>query len=255
MKRCIKLVAADLDRTVLHSDKTLSRFTVEVFHRLRRCHIITCVLTARQQTSAEALCRQLACRGSAFCNGAVVNADAAEIAIHPLNRQSATALLHDIANHPCSVTCSSVVYTNFETEYSIQVDSWKRVSAQELLRILVYKPPQDLLEQMTSVLYPDLYFQQLEHDDIIAVSKWATKEHALKTLMEYWGISSNETVAFGDDFNDLGFMSLAGTGIAVQNAEEQVKLAVDALCGSNNEDGPAVWLNEYVLRHLNAEVI
>ena len=37
MVRHIKLVAVDLDHTILHDDKTLSSFTVEVFRRLRHC--------------------------------------------------------------------------------------------------------------------------------------------------------------------------------------------------------------------------
>ena len=44
-----------------------------------------------------------------------------------------------------------------------------------------------------------------------------------QTLLEYWRVSPEEVVAFGDDVNDLGFITLAGTGIAVQNAEERVK--------------------------------
>jgi Cof subfamily protein (haloacid dehalogenase superfamily) len=254
MVRHIKLVAVDLDHTILHDDKTLSSFTVEVFRRLRHCEVSTCVLTTRQKASAEALCSQLACCGTAFCNGAIVSVDGSVIARHSLNQQSARDFLHDIADYPCSVTCSDTVYTNFKTHYSIQVDSWSQLEGQELLRILLYKPPQELLEQLTATSYADLYIQHLEHNDIVAVSRLATKERALEILMEHWGIYSKETAAFGDDFNDIGFIALAGTGIAVQNAEEQVRLTADVLCASNNEDGPALWLNEYVLRPLNAEV-
>ena len=251
----IKLVAVDLDHTVLRDDKTLSRFTVEVFRRLHQCQINTCVLTARQKLSAEAICNQLTCRGAAFCNGAIVNADGAIFALHPLSLQSSSILLHDIGDHPCSVTCDGAVYTNFKTDYSIRADSWAQLTGQQLLRILLYSPPQELLERLTAASYTDLYIQHLEHGDIVAVSRLATKEHALETLMEHWGICSEETAAFGDDFNDMGFMALSGTGIAVQNAEEQVRLAANALCASNNEDGPALWLNEYVLQPLNAEVV
>lgn len=251
----IRLVAIDLDRTVLHDDKTLSRFTVKVFRTLRRFQINTCVLTARQKASAEVPCWRLDCSGAAFCNGAIVNAAGTVIARHPLSWQSARTFLCDIGSYPCSVTCNDAVYTNFKTNYSIQVDSWDLLAERELLRILLHNPPQELLERSAVTSYTDLHIQCLERGDIIATSQLATKEHALKTLMTHWGICSEETVAFGDDLNDMGFLAIAGTSVAVQNAEEQVKLAANVLCRSNNEDGPALWLNEYVLRSFNAEVV
>lgn len=72
MAKQIKLVAVDLDRTILRSDGTMSLFTEKVFHRLQSCQISICVLTARRKTSAEKFCAQLACRGAAFYNGAVI---------------------------------------------------------------------------------------------------------------------------------------------------------------------------------------
>ena len=101
--------------------------------------------------------------------------------------------------------------------------------------------------------YTELYIQQLKHGDILAVSQLATKAFALKTLLEYWRVSPEEVVAFGDDVNDLGFITLAGTGIAVQNAEERVKQNADMVCESNDKDGPALWLNKYLLNPLMAK--
>ena len=255
MSKRIKLVAVDLDRTILRSDGTLSPFTVEVFRRLRRCQIAACVLTARRKDSAEMICSQLACRGAAFCNGAVVSADSAVIAVHPLDWQSAKRLLADIEGHPCSVSCEDgTTYTNYEAQHSIRLDSWAQLPEQSLLRIVLYQAPPPLQNRLTSASYPGLCLQQLEDGDIVAVSQLAAKERALKTLLEHWRISPEEVVSFGDDPTDLGFIQLAGTGIAVQNAGEQVKQRADIICGCNDEDGPAVWLNQYVLRPFHEEI-
>ena len=256
MRDRIKLVAVDLDHTILHSDGTLSPFTVEVFHRLRRCQIAACVLTARRRASAEGICRQLSCRGAAFYNGAVVTADKSLIAQHSMNWQSAKCLLSDAEGYPVSVSCGNdTVYTNFETQHSVRLESWEQLVKQDLLRIVLYKAPQKLLKRLAATSYSGLYIQPLEHGDILAVSQSATKEQALKTLLEYWKLAPEEVIGFGDDINDLGFLSLVGTGIAVQNAEEQVRQRADIVCGRNDEDGPALWLNEYVLKPLNATVL
>lgn len=256
MAKQIKLVAVDLDRTILRSDGTLSSFTEKVFHRLRSCQISVCVLTARRKTSAEKFCAQLACRGAAFYNGAVVTADKSLIAQYPMNWQSAKRLLSDTEGYPASVSCENdTVYTNFETQHSVRLESWEQLVKQNLLRIVLYKAPQKLLKRLAVTSYSGLYIQPLEHSDILAVSQSATKEQALKTLLEYWKLTSEEVIGFGDDINDLGFLSLVGTGIAVQNAEEQVRQRADIVCGRNDEDGPALWLNEYVLKPLNATVL
>lgn len=252
----IKLVAVDLDHTILRSDGALSPFTAEVFRRLRRCQIVTCVLTARRKASAEPICGRLACRGAAFYNGAVVSADAAAIALHPLNRQSARRLLSDTGSHPCSVSCEDgVTYTNYQAQHSIQLDSWAQLPEQNLLRVVLYKASPALLARLTAASYPGLRVQQLKDGDIVIGSPMAAKEQALKTLLEYWKISPKEAAAFGDDITDLEFMRLAGTGIAVQNAEAQIKQSADAICGSNDGDGPALWLNKYLLTPFHAEIL
>ena len=167
-----------------------------------------------------------------------------------MNWQSAKSILLDAEGHPCSVSCEDgTVYTNFETQHSIQLDSWSQLLEQKLLRIVLYKTPKELLKKS----YTELYIQQLKHGDILAVSQLATKAFALKTLLEYWRVSPEEVVAFGDDVNDLGFITLAGTGIAVQNAEERVKQNADMVCESNDKDGPALWLNKYLLNPLMAK--
>lgn len=255
MTNNIKLVAVDLDHTILRSDGTLSPFTAEVFRRLRRCQIATCVLTARRKASAESICSQLVCRGTAFYNGAVVNADAATIALQLLNRHSAKRLLFDTESHPCSVSCEDdTTYTNYMTQHSIQLDSWTQLPEQNLLRIVLYKASPILLERLTAASYPGLHIQQLENGDIVVVSQLATKEQALKILLEHWKISPKEVAAFGDDITDLGFIKLAGTGIAVQNAGEQIKQKADIICGCNDEDGPALWLNKHLLTSFDAEI-
>jgi len=54
-------------------------------------------------------------------------------------------------------------------------------------------------------------------------------------------------LAFGDDWNDIELLRNCGTGIAVANALNEAKAVADYVCASNDEDGVAKWLEEYVL--------
>ena len=54
-----------------------------------------------------------------------------------------------------------------------------------------------------------------------------------------------KTVAFGDSWNDIEFLTLAGLGIAMKNGREQVKAAANLVTDfDNNEDGLAIHLEQ-----------
>ncbi|MCL2548660.1 MAG: HAD family hydrolase, partial [Symbiobacteriaceae bacterium] len=75
----------------------------------------------------------------------------------------------------------------------------------------------------------------------------ATKAAAVAELARIWGIDAADIVAFGDDLNDIDMLNHAGVGVAMGNAVEEVKAIADYICPSNEEDGLARWLQEYVL--------
>jgi hydroxymethylpyrimidine pyrophosphatase-like HAD family hydrolase len=54
-------------------------------------------------------------------------------------------------------------------------------------------------------------------------------------------------VSFGDDKNDLEMIKRCGIGVAVENALDEVKNVAKYVCKSNNDDGVARWLEEYIL--------
>lgn len=58
----------------------------------------------------------------------------------------------------------------------------------------------------------------------------------------------SEAVSIGDSLNDLAAIQASGLGIAMGNAQDDVKRAADAVVRSNNEDGVAQAIWEYVLK-------
>ncbi|WP_167959178.1 HAD family hydrolase [Anaerosporobacter faecicola] len=75
----------------------------------------------------------------------------------------------------------------------------------------------------------------------------ATKEHAIQQITQKLHIPLSETIAFGDDHDDIGMLQLAGKGIAMDNAIPEVKAVADAITGSNNQDGVARYLEWFLL--------
>lgn len=85
------------------------------------------------------------------------------------------------------------------------------------------------------------YFLQL-------MSSSADKVHALKFLVERWGLTLDNVISFGDDVNDTEMLRAARVGVAMGNAMPNVRAAADRVAPSNDEDGVAVVLAEILAR-------
>lgn len=66
------------------------------------------------------------------------------------------------------------------------------------------------------------------------------KSYAMSALVQKLGISMKEVMAFGDGRADINMLQMAGTGIAMGNAPEEVKRCADYTTLSNDEDGAAL---------------
>ena len=73
------------------------------------------------------------------------------------------------------------------------------------------------------------------------------KGKGLLELGEILGISREEIMAFGDGDNDIAMLREVGFGVAMQNADEEVKEVADYVTGSNDEDGVAKAIARFVL--------
>ena len=68
----------------------------------------------------------------------------------------------------------------------------------------------------------------------------------IKRYLEMTGIKREEIIAFGDAENDLEMIRFAGIGVAMGNAEEEVKKAADFVTADIDDDGI-----EKALKHFN----
>ena len=72
------------------------------------------------------------------------------------------------------------------------------------------------------------------------------KGRALAGALPKLGIDASEVIAFGDGQNDVSMLRWAGTGVAMGNAVDEAKAAADMVTASNNEDGIALALAEFL---------
>ena len=77
------------------------------------------------------------------------------------------------------------------------------------------------------------------------ISNNASKGIALKKISEYLNIPIENTIAIGNDRNDISMFEIAGVSVAVNNASKSIKNRVDYVTLSNEKDGVATFLNTY----------
>lgn len=76
--------------------------------------------------------------------------------------------------------------------------------------------------------------------------KGITKESGVRVVCRLLGVEMAQVLAVGDSENDISMLRAAGLGVAMGNAEEQVKAIADAVTASNNEDGVAKAVQKFI---------
>lgn len=76
--------------------------------------------------------------------------------------------------------------------------------------------------------------------------KGISKETGVRSVCELLGIDMREVMAIGDNLNDLRLIQSAGFGVAMGNADEELKRAADGYTDSNERDGVAKAIRHYL---------
>lgn len=95
--------------------------------------------------------------------------------------------------------------------------------------------------------FPDIAVTSSFRNNLELNWKNANKGNALCFLAEHLQIPVADTIAFGDSSNDLAMLSVAGTSVAMGNAAPEMQVACDYVTRSNEDDGVAVFLEQHLL--------
>ncbi len=74
------------------------------------------------------------------------------------------------------------------------------------------------------------------------------KATSLDKMLQIIGMKREDTICCGDGFNDISMIEYAGIGVAMGNAQQQVKDAADYITGTNDEDGLVEVIEKFILK-------
>ena len=252
----VEMVIADLDNTLLRSDKTISARTASVFSRLREKGIKTAYATARSARAAKAFMKQFEPDIFIGYGGALTVSGGAVISRFAVPAGVSYKIINDYLREPdifsVHAVNESAALTNRpdesdpDTSYYKYFDFTVENGLSYLKITLIASDPEPVFR--VAAKYPEIGALRYTGEDMFAVtSVFANKWNAIKVVSGYFGIDINKTVAFGDDVNDIEMLKNCGTGVAMENAVGAAKDAADHICGGNDKDGAAEWIEENIL--------
>lgn len=104
------------------------------------------------------------------------------------------------------------------------------------------------LEKETAKQFPQLMALRSKATYLEILPPESTKGSAARVLLEHYGLSAKQAVAFGDSDVDLDMLQYCGLGVAMGNAPRSVKEAADYVTASNDEEGVYIALNSLRLK-------
>lgn len=258
----IKLIATDIDGTLVQDGgSTVNPELYDVILKLRGKGVQFAAASGRQWASIEALFEPI--KEKIFYlsdNGAYVGCHGRNLFLNTVDRKLVIDILTDIKNTPgldAMVSGPDVVYMDTRDQafvdwivdgYKFQVKQVEDITLVEddFIKISAYKKSgvQEATEELRKK-YGDRLKMTISGDmwmDCMATG--VSKGQAISILQESLDIKPEETMAFGDQLNDMEMLGRAYYSFAVANARPEVKAAARFRADSNKHDGVLKILKE-----------
>jgi len=259
----IRVVASDLDGTLLRPDVTISERTRKAIQRVRQAGVTFVAVTGRPPRSVRELADRVGLDGIAICaNGALVyDLDGDSVLDQTLMaRDVALRIVQGLRR-----AAPGVVLAWEDAESFGREAGWGRAPLVPDGRSRLGDPLELLTAPVAKVLarHPEMDFDELAArarvvagDEVVIT--WSTRElvevsaagvtkaSALERVCTRLGVGREQVLAIGDNENDLPMLRWAGRSAAVANANGNVLAMVDEVTASNLDDGVALLLERLV---------
>lgn len=256
-----KLLLFDLDGTLLNSDKKISEVNLIALRKCKEIGYLIGVSTSRSEQNCLSFLGELNPDILITSGGALVKKNN-EYIYKALFSEERTNEMICIAKQICGFDCEITIDTIDKHYWNYKVDplhtngtwgesSWTDYSdfREEALKMCVEIFDENIANKLKETLkdcdcirFSDGYWYKF-------TKKGVTKEDSIRFVCESFSISTDEIIAFGDDYSDIGMLKISGIGVAMGNAIDDVKKISDVIIAGNDEDGIAEYLDCLIRKH------
>lgn len=273
----IKLIAIDIDGTLLDSQKQLSSKNKEAIQAARNQGVKIVLCTGRPLRSMAYLIQELNLNGeedlAVTYNGALIQYTQSGHALteNHLDQGDALSIYNLLSemNLPTNFISYDYIYepaypegrpSIYQIEKKIERRPedliFKAVRAENLpkdfkpIKVVSSRPAAELDEMISKI--PQSFYDQFtifksQPTILEFMPKGINKGFGMMTIGKHLGLNSDEMMGIGDQENDLSLITEAGIGVAMDNAIPSVKQAANYVTKSNDEDGVAHAINHFIL--------
>jgi len=261
-----KLIAADMDGTLLNDESKMSERTKTAIRKAEEAGVMFTTATGRAMSGVESV-NSLLSNDMPFIinNGAsVVMGKSGQVLF---NKYLDLALTKEIYSLALSLDIPMVVRTNarlWASRESRQTNEYRNIynadvniisdvddiKGEGIFKVIWFGAPEMIMRlqrEMNSVFKGRLNCHSSLPMYLEFVSIEADKGAAMAEVGKIYGIDRSEMIAVGDGYNDVSMLKYAGLGIAMANAPDDVKAACGQTTLSNNDDGVAAVIEQYLL--------
>jgi Cof subfamily protein (haloacid dehalogenase superfamily) len=265
----IKLIAFDLDGTLTNDDKIITPRTMEALRTVQKHGVRLCLSSGRPPYGMRPLAREIGGEVLLLCyNGgyieipAVDGKGAPEVLVEKTLPEEVLPKLkafQDESGFTLMTYYEDTIYTEHPDSPYVAVSARNNKMKVRGIKDFVADTPRPLhkclmvgapearlaLEEQMQASLKNMYICHSTPYFIECLPLGIDKGKALEELAARLGIPMQDVMAFGDSNNDVGMLEKAGVGIAMGNAEENVKAVADYTTASNNDDGIALSLRTF----------
>jgi Cof subfamily protein (haloacid dehalogenase superfamily) len=265
----IRLIATDLDGTLLDSDHRVTPLTERAIRNALARGVLFTVATGKTFPSTLSLIRQFDIKIPVICgNGTLIHRpDGSILHEDPIPRDLAIEAIRMAR----AARLTPIVYAGLGLLTPVRNRNIDVLTAH-------HEPDPEIVPDLEAALesrYQPHKLILMEEDNLEAVAAFqielervfagraqvlrsglasviellplgVTKGTALTFILDYLGIPSEQVIAFGDNCNDLDMIQRAGIGIAMGHSPEAVRQGADDVTGTNNEDGVGYAIQKWV---------
>lgn len=270
-----KLIAIDLDGTLLNSAKEISERNKKAIAQATAKGVKVVICSGRVYAAARLFAKQVDSKDPVIaCNGAIIteNINGKVIYSDCLHNDACMKIIDILHKHKLyfhayagdTMITEKLNYTSLKyfeknktlpPEYRVDIEVTNDIAAkiksipEQVLKFVAVDDNRELLNIARKEIeqIPGIDVTSSNYNNFEVLNKGVNKGVALKKVSEYLNISPSEMIAIGDNENDISMFKLAGLSVAMENGEDFAKEAAQFVTASNDHDGVAQAIEKFIL--------
>lgn len=271
-----KLICLDMDGTLLNSNKKISDKTKNVIKKAHEKGVKIALSTGRVFISAKYYANILGISAPIIAsNGAYIREKDKNKVIYksPIEEELCKSIINIAKNYEFHFylnTCDTIIsanpypkgYTYLEMsnelpedvkvnlQVNVNLEEEARNKNGEIVKAICISDNREMLQDARKKIEAlgNLEIVSSLGDNFEIMNKNVSKGKAVKVLADFYGISQDEVICMGDGENDLSMIKYAGLGVVMGNAPDCIKKYADYITDTNDNDGVAKAIEEFVLK-------